>query len=532
MGWQIKKLFRFRIRTILLLMLIVSLAFAFYPKKEIQRLSDQAKAVTALSGISNVKIEKQKLPNTAYSWLLSWFIPPANLYHATTVNAQHSGFSDDDLKLLPELPYLSRLYLAGNSKITDAGLEHLADCHNLERVSLWSTSITDRGLQVFRDKQRLRAIDVSLPEGSWDSTKTRITRRCLKHFAGLPQLKLLKFSFPIKESDIDILATIPNFSPKRLTLHFASDAGVHQVTRFRSLERLSINDGDFKSLSALKKLPKLKVLYISGKDIEDSQLGDLTELTQLEHLSLDGTQVTNAIVEGLKDLPNLKAIAVNQTRVNCDVAQRFSEFKFQIHSDFPYDAKALRFLKRSNQKVGSCECFLDKSELAALDGLHTEHLKVNDLSEAKSLPAGIDAKIDPEPFDDKSVGEILPKLQAYRLDINSSGLTFDSLQKLDELSLQEIHFEAGINSSKLATKTTPHITELVRDGGSLYVRLDSTTSLNIATTPYSASAPFDYSMLKFFPNLRILNLPSRHINESNKRTGQHKKINKTGTIDN
>ena len=161
-------------------------------------------------------------------------------------------------------------------------------------------------------------LDISLPTATWDSTKTRLTRSCLKHFEGLPRLKILQFSFPIEDSDLPLLMTLPRFAPESLVVNSVSDAGVFELTRLRSLKTLTIRKGSFLSLLPLRRLPNLRDLRIHGKGIDDQQLAGVVRLHQLERLSLGQTSASNWLVAKLVNLPNLKWLDVRNTKVSCD----------------------------------------------------------------------------------------------------------------------------------------------------------------------------------------------------------------------
>ena len=120
-----KRLFKFNLRFFMLAVTLVCLVIVLYPREEIERYGKQAIAAEALSRIGGVEVGQIPLPNNGYTYFLSWFIPRSHLCHVTTVSAERSVITNQDMRHLPNLPNLERLYLAGNHQITDEGIEHL-----------------------------------------------------------------------------------------------------------------------------------------------------------------------------------------------------------------------------------------------------------------------------------------------------------------------------------------------------------------------------------------------------------------------
>src|SRR5262249_16320337 len=69
--------------------------------------------------------------------------------------------TDDDLKKLPSVPFSFGLNLAGQDKITDAGLANLGSLKNLCYLSLNGTSVTNARLKKLANLQDLSSLDLS-----------------------------------------------------------------------------------------------------------------------------------------------------------------------------------------------------------------------------------------------------------------------------------------------------------------------------------------------------------------------------------
>lgn len=71
------------------------------------------------------------------------------------------GIGDDGIRYLAPLTNLEMLYLGGSLNLTDAGLKYLADMHQLERLDIYNSRITARGLSHLHHLKALRSIRIS-----------------------------------------------------------------------------------------------------------------------------------------------------------------------------------------------------------------------------------------------------------------------------------------------------------------------------------------------------------------------------------
>ena len=160
---------------------------------------------------------------------------------------------------------------AGNTRITDVGLQYLADLTTLYQLELDGTLITSDGtknLSGLTNLEVLGLFDVSLSD------------ECLQSFSQMRKLSYLILS----GSEI-------------------TDEGVQFLVRNFDLESLGI-DSDQITNSALKDIAKLRnlgQLTLVHSRISDSGLKYLYDMPRLDYLFLINTQVTD---EGVKELQN------------------------------------------------------------------------------------------------------------------------------------------------------------------------------------------------------------------------------------
>ena len=120
-------------------------------------------------------------------------------------------FNDDGMQHLAHLTNLRFLFLGGpGSRITDAGVEHLAQLRSLEALSLTDTQITDVSLQHLSQIASLKGLGL---------VGTPITNEGLKHLEALPSLKTLV----LNRTDID-------------------DGAVEYLRSFPALERVTVGN--------------------------------------------------------------------------------------------------------------------------------------------------------------------------------------------------------------------------------------------------------------------------------------------------
>lgn len=148
-----------------------------------------------------------------------------------------------------------------NTKITDAGLEHLKGLTSLQTLYLTNTQVTDAGLVHLKGLTSLQGLNLY---------GTRVTDAGLVHLKGMTRLKTLN-----------------------LDLTQVTDAG----------------------LVHLKGMTSLKTLSLYLPQVTDAGLVHLKGLTKLQVLNLSRTQVTNAGLVHLKGLPNLKRLDLAYTRI-------------------------------------------------------------------------------------------------------------------------------------------------------------------------------------------------------------------------
>lgn len=252
-----RRWFQFRLRTLLVLMLLVCIGMGWLGVK-MQKVRKQRAAIEAIERLGgSVHWSSTDVPEESAGqvWLRKllgddFFAYPEDV----EIN------NDAAMEYPTELTHVTILQVFG-SDITDAGLNHLQCLPQLEE--LW-----------FAD--------------------TRVTGNGLRHLKGLAQLNTLVFSgTPV------------------------TDAGLEHIKGLTQLESLDLKDTQVTDagLANLRQLTDIEILCLKGTRITDAGFVHLRGLKRLTHLFLDGTQVTDAALVHLKGLTQLQYVQYHNTQV-------------------------------------------------------------------------------------------------------------------------------------------------------------------------------------------------------------------------
>lgn len=171
------------------------------------------------------------------------------------------NLTDDDLVELAQLKHLQWLVIRG-SKLTDAGLKHLAGLQGIQRLNVsYDKSITGAGIKEFANLANLQSLNLA---------GTGVTDQGLKEVARLKKLQHL------------------------------------------NVQRTAVTDSGLKELVGLK---NLSTLYVGTNQVTDKGLVALAELTALRWLSLDGTGISDTGLKQLAGLKNLRFLDLRRAKV-------------------------------------------------------------------------------------------------------------------------------------------------------------------------------------------------------------------------
>lgn len=189
-----RKWFQFRLRTLLVAILVLSLSLSWYAVK-VERIRRQKRIGSIIEGAGGtVSYERTEPP--VPQWIRGLFGDDFFVVTAVTVNEEWvipegeevvnvpvgwDAFGDDEATYLKELPDLKVLSL-NNTQVSDAGLKHLKRLTNLKILWLDNTQITDSGLEHLKGLTNLEYLTLR---------NTQVSDAGLDHLEGLTNLKVL-----------------------------------------------------------------------------------------------------------------------------------------------------------------------------------------------------------------------------------------------------------------------------------------------------------------------------------------------------
>jgi hypothetical protein len=211
---------------------------------------------------------------------------------------KHDSLTDVAMKELSHFKKLMKLELRGQSRITDAGVQKLANLDQLETLDLSHTGVTDKSMEVFAGLNQLKDLHL---EG------TNLTPASLKELRRLKSLRTVSLS-------------------KKLI----TDMALHDLIESNQLHKVTlIKEGGHHNLHS----PPLQwgstaedtsILDLSETPITDAGLKELRGVKRLAFLNLSSTQVTDLGIRDLIDCPNLVRIDLRNTRVTQRAASEVS----------------------------------------------------------------------------------------------------------------------------------------------------------------------------------------------------------------
>ncbi len=271
----------------------------------------------------------------------------ANMPRLEVLNLSGCDITDQGLAVLRHLPALREFYLWHHHGISDTGLAHLASCEQLERIDLLGSTtgdgviralagkdrlrhfksgnlLTDSGLALLRHlpffrawrggatEMRLMSFDAQpsylLLRGSisdaglrslaqlegvfalnLDDSNLGISAAGVRVLAALPHLEWL--GFDANDANMGAIAELPHLRMLMCQDTGASDDGFVALSRSRTLEYLwgrRCYGLTGRGFSAIARMPSLRGLSVSCKNVDDGALAHLPELPSLvEFMPMD-----------------------------------------------------------------------------------------------------------------------------------------------------------------------------------------------------------------------------------------------------
>lgn len=214
---------------------------------------------------------------------------------------------DDIVLAVAKHPDIKRLYI-NYAQFTDASMAALAEMDSLEQLSLYATSVTDKGLALLaKGGRRLRTLSLQY--------SAHLSPAGVAPLADLPELADLTLSTSRVGGGLASLAKAKRLTSLRISYTRATDAdfaGIAKIRRLSSLDASGNYDLTDAGLAALAGAGNLQRLDVSGAWVSDAGVAHLKGLRRLKQLTLTDTRVTDQAVDSLAAM-SLSSVYLNGT---------------------------------------------------------------------------------------------------------------------------------------------------------------------------------------------------------------------------
>ncbi len=313
----------------------------------------------------------------------------AELAKLKELNVSNTYVTDEGLRYLKGLDQLETLDLS-YTDITDNGLVHLQSLNNLTALSLRDTLISSGGLSVLAALENLQSLNISFTAiddeamrhvtectslQSLNISNTRVTNAGVKRLVGLTQLEKLRFA----RTNVTLHALLPlqdRIPLKHVNLFQTPIRNLGDLRGFEQLESIQFHckivvDGR----EGLRELPQVKSLFFFYNRITPGGMDVIKSMPNLEVLSLRFCRdVDDDLLAGIGRMPKLRVIDLTGARITEASYRELSEIEtLEEIRGLPKNATGLQLAILS-----------EASALKSLD-LDSADMPVEDLSQLRSF---------------------------------------------------------------------------------------------------------------------------------------------------
>ena len=220
-NWR--RLFQFRLRTLLILTTIIAVLLGWWSHKARQ----QREAVAALNKAALIcyDFEKKWGEQSQVPFWPAWLVDALGVDYFANVEAIgvfDKQITDDWLSHLKGVPLLQRLVL-NNTQISDAGLEHLNGMTALQVLDLRNTQATDAGLKHLEGLTALQWLWLD---------NTQVTDAGLEHLKNLTTLQVLDLrNTQVTDAGLEHLKGLTTLQRLHLNNTQVTDAGMERLQK-------------------------------------------------------------------------------------------------------------------------------------------------------------------------------------------------------------------------------------------------------------------------------------------------------------
>lgn len=250
-----RRWFQFRLRTLLIAILILSLPLSWFAVK-LQRSSRQRQAVEAIRELGGFVDERER--TSVPKWIRESF-PEDFFTEVVEVRLLDNKHRNAMLKVLKAVSTDLEIEKLP-PHVADPGFEHLKELTDLRKLSLCNTTATGTDLEHFAGLTNLRELDLR---------DTDVTDAGLEHLKGLSNLAWLNLDrTKITDTGLEHLKGLANLAFLSLQETEITDAGLEHLNGLTRLHDLNLNLARVSLQSCQKlheSLPDSTILCPSGR---------------------------------------------------------------------------------------------------------------------------------------------------------------------------------------------------------------------------------------------------------------------------
>jgi internalin A len=190
----------------------------------------------------------------------------------------------------------------------DVVMERVGKLERLEFLSLFNSSVTERGLARVRGLTGLKKLYLH---------STGIQGPALAHLERMVNLQdLFLPEVPVTDADVAHLAGMTGLTRLQLKGDGLTNAGLAHLGGKTQLRELHLRHTKITSLEPIRAMTKLTFLDVAGSPIDDAGLKPVAEFQKLQRLWLGQTKVTDVGITHIRTLPNLRRLDLDRTAVS------------------------------------------------------------------------------------------------------------------------------------------------------------------------------------------------------------------------
>ena len=155
-------------------------------------------------------------------------------------------------------------------------------------------------------------------------------------------IRMMNLHIADEDRLVELIDSAPSATSINLEFSIIEESAVKIVCRCRELEEIFLGmPEDFgqsglftnNSLEMLSKLPKLRVVHIRSRKIDDRGIPHLAKLRHLEELNLRGCDLTDASIDSFAKLDKLCYLNVSNTKISDDAISKLRKLNPSLRID-------------------------------------------------------------------------------------------------------------------------------------------------------------------------------------------------------